>query len=54
MANNMEQVKRRGGRLSEKCCVGGKQARAKGSEGSEGWTEWERRREPRADLVLVV
>lgn len=30
MANNMEQVRRRGGRLSEKCCVGGKQAQAKG------------------------
>lgn len=36
MANNMERVKRREGRLSEKSCVG---------EGSEGWTEWERRRE---------
>lgn len=49
MANNMEQVKRREGRLSEKSCVG---------EGSEGRTEWERRRDrpppSGADLALVV
>lgn len=34
-------------------CVGSK-LEQRGSQGSERWTEWERRRDPRADLVLVV